>query len=248
MRRYDRLINRIGGISFLVLAPVVVLMVIYKHHFDPYLPVVFWIAITLLMSSRAYLQFAPKPKLSQDEKSKWLVKAASFYRRLGFFEQFADLTDDELATRLDSEYRKEAGESLDPAKPVAELELLELDKMRVWLSGLECDVCQGNDVYADIVMRLGEISRGHFSPTDIAETWQAEKGPIRVEFTHGGRRHRIEPKYRDDWIDTDFLFRVREIFPKTEQELVIRPGDPVCAVVLTQEERQRIRKERGAIF
>ena len=96
--------------------------------------------------------------------------------------------------------------------------------------------------------RLGEISRGVFNPADITETWESDNGPIRVEFTFGGVRHTLQPKYREDWLDTDFIFWIAKLFQDSEYKLAVHPGDPIAAVVVTPEERNRIKKERGLFF
>ena len=164
---------------------------------------------------------------------------------MGFFSEYGDLTDDKLATKLNSQYQEDMGVSIDPTGPIAELHVLEPDEKRLWISELECDVMPENQVYADAVKRLGEISRGVFNPTDITETWESDNGPITVEFTLNGVRHSFQPPYRNDWMDTAFIVTIRHLFRGTGYELAIHAGDPVAAAVLTPDERRRIRKERG---
>jgi len=246
MRRYERLAYWVNGLSFLMLVVVLVAGVRYQNRFDPYLPILLVLTIAAIVGSSTYL--SRKVKMTPEMKREWLVKAVHFYRELGFFTEYGDLTDDKLATKLNSQYRKETGVSLDPTGPIAELQVLEPDEKRLWLCDLERDVMPENHVYADALNRLGEISRGAFQPTDITETWESDKGPIRVEFTFGGVRHTLQPKYREDRLDTDFLFRVRDLFKGTEYQLAIRPGDPIAAAFLTLEERDRIKKERGLFF
>jgi len=248
MKRYERQANWVFGMALLVLAPVMILMVIYQHRFDPYLTGLFGVTIGLLMVSRVYLRLAPDLKLTESAKREWLLKAVRFYREIGFFSEFGDLTEDKLASKLNSHYRKRMGRSLDPSGRIPDLTLLEFDKSRLWLSDLECDVMSGNDVYVEVIKRLGETSRGSFNPTDITETWDSDKGPIRVEFTNAGVRHALTPKYRNDWVDTDFIFSVARLLQDSEYKLAVHPGDPIAATFLTAAERDRIKKERGLFF
>jgi len=242
MRQYDRLAKWVSGVSYGLLAFGIALGLLTKV---PLLPLLF-LALAGIFASQAYFQH--QPKLTPEQKKEWLVKAVHFYRELGFFSEYGDLTDDKLATKLNSQYRRRMGESLDPTGPIPDLTLLEFDKSRLWLSDLECDVMPENQVYARIVKRLGEISRGAFQPTDISENWESDKGPIRVEFTLNGARHSFQPKYREDWMDTDFVFWIAKLFQDSEYKLAICPGNPITAAFLTLEERDRIKKERGLFF
>ncbi len=245
IKRYEKAAVWANGLSFLAVVAAVALLGLAKHRLDP-LPV---ILLTLggagVISSCFYRDF--KPKVSAGRRKQELLEAVHFYRSLGFFSQYGALPDVEVAARLSAELRKLGG-SFDPAGSDAEPELLSLDETRVWNSDLECDVCEQNHVYSDIVKSIGTISRGAFAPQNISETWEADNGPIRVEFSLNGLVHTLRPKYRNDWLDTDFLFELANHFKGTGFELIIRPGDPVYATVLTEDEKRRIRRERGSVF
>jgi hypothetical protein len=95
-----------------------------------------------------------------------LIEAVRFYRRIGFFEQFGALRDDELSETLNDAYRtkslghrdlRQVGELLD-------LALLGLDQGRVWSRDLEDDVFPGEDAYVRILSEWAAISRGAFLP------------------------------------------------------------------------------------
>jgi hypothetical protein len=199
-----------------------------------------------MFSAAAYIGF--KPKLSPAKRKKLLVQAVGFYRGLGFFSEYADLPCDKLVSKLNAKYREKTNEPLDRRDSDADLWLLELDGCRVWGEDLKCGVMVEEDIYAGLVRRLGQISRGAFVPQDIKEVWESEKGPIRVEFRTSGVLHTLEPTYRGKWLDTDFLFKMAELFEGSGYELVIHPGDRMYATVLTPDEKRRIKRERGFVF
>ncbi len=247
VRKYEKLATWTNGVSFVALLGVLAFGVLTKHRFDPLPIILLLLGLAALIGSYAYLGLTPK--LSPERKQQGLVKAIHFYRQLGFFAEFSQLSDERVAATLNARWREiHDGESFDPAPPDAEPELLSLDETRVWNSDLECDVCEENHVYSDIVKSIRAISRDAFAPEDIIETWETEEGPIRVEFSFNGGTHILRPKYHNDWLDTDFLFSLAKLFKGSGYELVIRPGDPVYATVLTADEKRRIRRERGSVF
>ena len=248
MKRYVRLAYWANAASFVLGLTTMVLMIITQHRFDPYLPALLFLSLAVLIVSALYISW--KPKMTAEQKKKWRVGTVKFYRELGFFSEYGDLPDEKLASKLNSLYRKKTGDSIDPTVPseeIAEFELLSLDESRFWMSELETDIFPGEKYYADLVEKLGKISRGVFNPTDITETWESEKGPIHVEFTANGVRHCLQPKYDRDWLDTDFLIKMEDFFKGTGYELVIHMDDPIAAMVLTPDEKKKIRRRRGPI-
>lgn len=179
----------------------------------------------------------------------WLREFLRFFRPMGFYEEFADLTDEELGKKLLDSYRTEFGE-IDPDDEYADLYLLKEDTNRVWWEDTEADVCDGNEVYVETLRRWHEISRGTFNPKGIKENWKTETGPIKVSFSLVGQQLCLNPKYRDDWLDLDLLLPINlRIRPTGKQFEVYEEFDQTAfVVVLTRDERSLLEQERNWRF
>ncbi len=108
----------------------------------------------------------------------------------------------------------------------------------------------GNEAYVDTLKAFARISRGVFTPTDITETWETEKGPVRVEFAYKGERHCLQPKYRDDWLDAQVLFGLDRLIADSGYHFGFYDtgGTDLVVVTLTPEEKRKIKRERGVAF
>lgn len=184
----------------------------------------------------------------------WFTSLVAFYRPLAFFQHgpFSRKSDAQVAEDLYAEEVHTCMETY-PGPPAAdhrELRALAEDPKRVWWQDTEADVCPGNEEYVETLGEWARISRGAFSPGGVVERWEGEKGPVVVEFTLAGTRHRITPEYLDDYIDTGVLSQINRIIaPSGLRFEGIWPVDQsMFIVVLTPEEKQRIERERGLKF
>ncbi len=180
----------------------------------------------------------------------WLLEAVKYFRTLGFFAEDAALSDQELASQLKQRYLERVGEDFKPSDSLADLSLLALDDTRAWWNDAEADVFNGHEVYVRTLQAWGAISRGSFLPEDIEETWESEAGPVRLTFTHKGRRFKLNPEYLNDFLDLTILMPVNQLIADTGVQFeVYEPFDQTAFIVaLTLSEKARLQTERGWRF
>ena len=177
------------------------------------------------------------------------VRAITFYRELGFFSAFGKACDTAVAAKVLGVHRAEWDVDLVPGDPYDEIVLLSYDGKRSWFEDTECDVCRENLVYQGVLADWAHVARGTFHPEAITETWESEKGPIRVRFQEGGQTHELAPAYHDDWPDLGILAPLNAILAPRGQQLCHTQLDQYALVVaLAPDERTRIAKERGLTF
>jgi len=182
----------------------------------------------------------------------WFREAILFYRRIGWWMDWAGLSEEELLREARREYREhvygdpELGDP-DPSLPFAELDIMALDDERAWWEDTEADVSAGNQVYSDLLPVLGRMSRGTVAIQDVVETWASEEGPITVEFTANGIRRTIRPEYHDDWIGPEPFEAFQELLRPTPYRLYTfnTQGQDFFCAVLSKSEVRLIREERG---
>lgn len=180
---------------------------------------------------------------------KWLLQSVQYFRSLGFFAEYAALSDEQLATHLTQAAMERHG-VIDPADQLADLMLLSLDEQRVWWDDTEADVCAENKVYVDTLAGWSKISRGAFKPENIRETWDHESGPIHVEFEHQGKKITLHPSFQDDYIDLNILQSINKIVADTGIQFRVHAifDQTAFIVALTQDEKRKLEKDRGWKF
>lgn len=178
-----------------------------------------------------------------------LVKAVAFFREIGFFSAFGAKSDEECAEKLLLAHRSEWDVDLVSGDSYEDAVLLSYDGKRSWFEDTECDVCQENHVYQDVLADWAHVSRGAFRPTLVEEKWAGECGPIEVSFTQDGQRRTLTPKWNQDYLDLEILTGINEIIRPSGMEFCCLGIDQTAlVVVLTPEERARIARERGWSF
>jgi len=183
------------------------------------------------------------PNLNDTE---WGLEFVDFFRSLGFFKEYEQLSNSHLAAVLVDMLRLEMKENLDPSDPLADLLLLKYDDGRVWWDDTEADVCAENQVYRETLEEWGRISLGAFLPTEIQENWQGAEGPIEISFKLNGSPLTLHPRYMDDYLDlailsgintailgTGIQFAVHEIFDQT-----------AFILALTMDQKRRLQEQR----
>lgn len=193
---------------------------------------------------------ALKGKLMPQRDHTWLVQSIAFFRELHFFQQFAHLSNEALASELLRKWQEMFDTPLDLSRPYTDLDIVMWDTERVWWEDLEADVCAGNDIYIETLERWGKISRGSLQPLHIRERWASATGPIRVDFEHQGQHLIVHPAYLDDYIDINILPPINRAMQQSGIELVVyKPFDQTAFVVaLTSEERRALEFRRGWQF
>lgn len=124
--------------------------------------------------------------------SEQVLDVLPLYRSLGFFASRAHLNDSQLAEELEREYNENlAGIKLRTDFPGWDLSLLGMDEDRAWSYDTE-SVARDDGVYAELVERVGRISRGAFRPTNVEEIWDGPFGPIHLRFEASGQPHQVD--------------------------------------------------------
>jgi len=188
-----------------------------------------------------------QPSTSELSSShEWLLQFVTSFRELGFFTEYAALSDDELATTLQVLHENEWGERIHPQQPFIDLSLLRWDKQRVWWEDTEADVCRENKVYTQTLHEWASISNGTFAPEHIQEEWEDEQGPITVTFTSHQQEVHLCPNYLDDYLDINILSPINQCLRHSGKEFALYEAFDQTAfiVMLTSEEKQKLRTER----
>ncbi len=196
-----------------------------------------------------------------DSRGAWLRQAVRFYQSLGFFKTVpvyrdgnfataAPSSEDEAVASLELALKEEHGDNFGPSDRFADLYLLKLDPERIWWEDLEADVCAENLVYTETLQALAQISRGVLGISNIRETWADSEGPITLEFTNKEQTHRMNPEYKEDWIDPKFFAYIARLYAGTPYRLCTfdTQGQDACLTVLTEPERKTILKDRHLKF
>jgi hypothetical protein len=183
-------------------------------------------------------------------EEEWLLKYVAFFRTLGFFEKYASMSDAQLAALLQTWYVAAWERELEPGDRLTDLRLASADETRVWWNDLIAGVGKDNNVYVRTLGELSKISRGHFSPDEIQEMWDAERGPIAVAFLHKDEKVRVYPLYLGEDIDLSILDPINRMIAESGVELYVyrRFDDTAFIVALTPEEKLQLVEERGWEF
>ena len=106
---------------------------------------------------------ALKGKLMPQRDHTWLVQSIAFFRELHFFQQFAHLSNEALASELLRKWQEMFDTPLDLSRPYTDLDIVMWDTERVWWEDLEADVCAGNDIYIESLERWGKFHAAAYS-------------------------------------------------------------------------------------
>jgi len=183
-----------------------------------------------------------------------LKDAIGYYRKLGFFKDLKGLDDEDVLSRIieravrdeiDDVFSEELTEV-----DVAEIDfyLLFLDKQRYFASRW----LKSDGAFVEIIEGLAKISSSVFKPVRITEKWESDEGPIRIEFTHGGKNVVIKAEWQTkEWPDIEILKRINPliaskgyVFVMVECPVTDGPG----FMLLSTEEKRKLEKDRGWKF
>lgn len=182
----------------------------------------------------------------------WLREALPYYRALGFFAAEQHSSDTDLAATVRAYHGADWDDVILEAEDMATADqwLLMPDTSRVWFHDLE-GVYRGENTYALFVQEWGAISRGAFTPAEIAETWESDRGPVNVSFSYQGRQHTfVHADGHDDFINLRIVRMINQLLTPTLYRLepADNLGDCRFIVSLTPEEKHRLRSERRWSF
>ncbi len=181
-----------------------------------------------------------------------LREALPYYRALGFFAAEKHRSDTDLAASVQAYHGADWDDVVLEAEDMATADqwLLMPDTSRVWFRDLE-GVYQGENAYALSLQEWASISRGAFTPTEIAETWESDQGPVNVSFSFGGPQHTfVHPNGHDDFIDLRIVRMINQLLTHTPYRLEASDNLVDCRfiVALASEEKRRLLSERGWSF
>jgi hypothetical protein len=198
-------------------------------------------------------ELAPEPEVEADEEAPsgdWLLDSVHYFRNLEFYGQHADLSDEELAERVEMACVDKWGAVPDPGEPRADLKLLHSDQERVWWKNTEAEVREEHRVYVQALNEWTRISRGAFQPSSVSENWATAAGPVDVTYELDGSTTSLWPNYLRDSLDMTVLDRINDDLGETGCRFeVYEPFDETAfVVVLTPGEKAELEKERGWQF
>ncbi|MEM3660716.1 MAG: hypothetical protein QXU11_09990 [Thermoproteota archaeon] len=129
--------------------------------------------------------------------------------------------------------------------------LIQFDTKRVILEIAETNI--DDEMGTAILKRLARISRGVFRPTNVSSRWltppDSDKWLIQeVGFDFKGRRHAIQIALRYDYLEDIGLEQLNEIIKDSEYQYYQVKHELITVVVLTEEEAEKLKKERGWKF
>jgi hypothetical protein len=155
------------------------------------------------------------------------------YRESGFLAGRSE-SDEELAQHV---------EPTDPGSAHDHLDVLGVDRDRVWWEDTEVDMFPEERPYATALERWGAISGGALRPEQIEETWaDEEEGPVTVSFVQAGERVELHPKWNDDWLDLDVLHDLNRLIAPSGRRFVQGHtyGQDAFVLCVTAAERERL--------
>lgn len=177
-----------------------------------------------------------------------IVDAVSALRVLGFFAD-PDATDAEVAAAVVDDHLAMWGRPLSPDDELLDLELLRFDPARVWWEDTEADVGAGNGAYVEALEGWATISRGALEPADVTESWETPRGPVRIRFVHGGRRHELVARYLGDHLDMAVLDQLNDVIAGSPYRFrMLSPFDQTAFVIACTAPERRGLEERGWSF
>lgn len=175
----------------------------------------------------------------------WVIQTVQYYRKINFFEQYNDLSDEELANTLKRLCQKEDSITGGIFDGRNDSEVLRYDKQRILEVSL--DALYGDDpgeysfdVAFDTLESWANISREAFQPVDIRNVDEHL-----VEFALNGTLHTLDP-----WEDPGELApQINPLITQTGYQFEVWNQHPDCIVaVLSSEEKQKLQSERNWVF
>ncbi len=184
----------------------------------------------------------------------WLCEAVEFYLPLGFFQQVKGTPEDLVEKLLPHIEAQEEDQELtedDLESPEFDLFFLSFDPMRTLYESMNfgAGLGPGLDAYVNTIKALARISRGSFAPTEITESWDSPKGPIRLRFRVGGQKRELKVDTWDGMFDFRVLLQLNQLIWDTPYRFEMAPMDDILFVtVLTAREKTKLERLRNLAF
>ena len=193
----------------------------------------------------------PEPKTNNvysqlQNSSNWFSEAVLYFRTLGFYEEFADLSDIELVDKIKTLYEYDKYMAGVKLTRIAQLLLiLKEDEKRVWFCDTE--VCWDQQ-YVKFMKEWGKISCGTLHPEDISETRYEDY--VKIYFTQNGKSFGIYAHNFGEWLDLGVFGWINDIIRSTKYHFwnIVPDTQEVCMVCLTTEQKEKLENDLGAMF
>jgi hypothetical protein len=192
--------------------------------------------------------------MSSELIENWLIDAVEFYYPRGFFRQVKGSQDDllvKLLPHIEAQGEEEELTQAELESPEFDLFLLSFDPMRTLYESMDFGAAlgQGLNAYVDTVKALARISRGAFNPTNISESWESPKGPIRIHFEVGGQKKTLKVDLWGGMFDFRILLQLNLLLWDTPYRYEMAPMDDILFVtVLTAAEKIELERLRNLAF
>jgi tetratricopeptide (TPR) repeat protein len=194
-------------------------------------------------------------KLKGDPIGEWLFKAVDFFRKMGFFEKYKNLSKKDFIKKI-FEFMEDSPWMFSPNSDEADLPLLFLDKDRVYNcpmmgdANLDYAVFEKAKRYKEFVQNLNPIGRNIVKFENIKEKWMNKEGPIEVSFKYKGKIHKITQDYFGDFFDYSFINQINKIIQDSGYFFdLYDPYDMVewggFITLMNSEEKEKLIKERN---
>lgn len=192
--------------------------------------------------------------MSSELLENWLIDAVDFYQPRGFFRQVKGTFDDLIDKLLPHFEAQEDDEELTEEEllsPEFDLFFLSFDPMRTLYESMDFGAALGPglEAYVETVKALARISRGAFAPSEISESWDTPKGPIRISFLLNGKKRSLKVDLWDGMFDFRILLQLNHLIWDTPYRFEMAPMDDILFVtVLTATEKTELERLRNLAF
>ncbi|MEM2088858.1 MAG: hypothetical protein QXF52_09365 [Thermoproteota archaeon] len=178
------------------------------------------------------------------------IESIEYLRKLGFFEEYSNLTSEEIFEKLrdrsillknlkEEDWKKESVFEMDRF-------IATHDFKRIWGRDAELGYLPSSEDEMRFLRELAEISRGVFQPSNMR--CKKDMWGERICFTFRGKEHEVMFTYREDFLNIErLLSQLNKVMEATGYKYyLIGSGDQFAfVVVLTPEEAEKLRRERG---
>lgn len=125
------------------------------------------------------------------------------------------------------------------------------DKNKIFYFDLEGDVMKENLSYTYFLEEMKSFTLGHFSPSNIQESWETNGGPIVINYTCENKIFTFSPSYNDDWYDiSECMKQINEILKAKGYGIYtisaeFISGQDVLFIFLSDTEKENLKERLG---
>jgi hypothetical protein len=113
------------------------------------------------------------------------------------------------------------------------------------------DGAEGAHPYADVLHLLASVSRGHFAPKEIVDTFAADEPHVQFGFTLAGRKYSAVLDRHNDWYDEAAWALIKRAVEETDRHGrfdLLETGNGVPLIYLTRAQHEALSAESLATF